>query len=242
MADKSYRLRVWARQILLQTSGDVNAALPHLDRQIIEADDAALERALTATYREYALRALLNSNLTDLEEEGALPTQREAPPEPTREAKANTWAHERVRDMDERRKMEVRNYLDSFLVNGEPIGDLTPETVLARADLHERDARFMRLIASGVPLGHRIREFVTPQEAAERWQMAHEPPALSVEQERQAALMRLLTLNRTLTEHEYLAAKARVEALQAQPDRTRMDELEQDCLARIMSEYEDAQR
>jgi hypothetical protein len=40
MADKSYRLRVWARQILLQTSGDVNAALPHLDRQIIEADDA----------------------------------------------------------------------------------------------------------------------------------------------------------------------------------------------------------
>jgi hypothetical protein len=242
MNDKAYRLRLWARQILTQASGDVAAALPHLDAQIIEADDAALERALTANYREYALRALLQTNLTDLEEEGLLPKRQADRPAPAQKTQAATWAHQRVRQMAERHETERRNYLDSFLVHGEPIGDLTPEAVLARADLHERDARFMRLMASGVPQGHRIREFVTPDEAAERWRLAHEPPAPAGEQQRHAALVRLLTLGRTLKEPEYLAAQARAEELQAQPDKTRMDNLELDCLARVMSEYEDSQR
>jgi hypothetical protein len=242
MNDKAYRLRLWARQILTQASGDVAAALPHLDAQIIEADDAALERALTANYREYALRALLQTNLTDLEEEGLLPKRQADRPAPAQKTQAATWAHQRVRQMAERRETERRNYLDSFLVHGEPIGDLTPEAVLARADLHERDARFMRLMASGVPQGHRIREFVTPDEAAERWRLAQQPPVSTGGQERQQQIRRILTIGRTLKPHEYEAATARTEELRRIETPTPWDSLELDALARVMSEYEDAQR
>jgi hypothetical protein len=186
---------------------------------------------------------LLNTNLTDLEEEGALPKRRQERGSTATEAQPASWAHQRVRDMEERVGQQRRNYLDTFLVNGEPIGDLTPETVLARADLHERDARFMRLMASGVPHGHRIREFVTPQEAQERWHMAQQPSPVAPEvQERLQQIRRMLTTGRTLKRHEYESAMARAEVLRRGEALTALDTLELDALARVMSEYEDEQR
>jgi hypothetical protein len=68
----------------------------------------------------------------------------------------------------------IRRYLNSFKVNGEPIGDCTAEVVLKVADNHERDARFMRYLASGVPLTGRIRDYKTEDEAATLWKKAQE--------------------------------------------------------------------
>lgn len=236
---KTFRLRVLARTALTRFQGDVNRAMRWLDEQVIAAADPALERALAAYYRTYALRRVININLSDLEEEGILPRQREEPAA-AEQSREQTWAHARVHDMEQRAEDRRRNYLDTFLIHGEPIGDLTPEAVLARADLHERDARFMRLMASGVPHGHRIREFVTPEEAAERWRMAQEmsPPR----DLRREQIVKMLTRGRGLKDDEYRAAQARVAELAQLNDRSAWDEFELDALARVMSEYEDEQR
>ena len=238
------RLRTLARAALLRTKGDISDAVARLDADIIKANDIELERALTANFRHYALRALLNHNLTDLREEGRLPEAPEPEPSATDWSRAETWAHSRVKDMERREAERRRNYLNTFLVNGEPIGDLTPETVLARADLHLRDARFMRLLASGVPHGHRIRDFVTEEEAAERWKMAQEAPPQPDPDgaARQQRLMRMLTRGRSLKDEEFRAAQKRVAELQRLAAPTTWDEFELDALARVISEYEEEQR
>lgn len=242
--DKTARLRKLARAALLRAKGDMSAAIERLDADIIKANDIELERELTATWRDDALRQQLNASLLDLREEGVLPRPAEVRSPAPSPARQQTWAHKRVKDMERRADERRRNYLDSFLVNGEPIGDLTPETVLARADLHERDARFMRLLASGVPHGHRIREFVTPDEAEERWKMAQEAPphAFLGGDGRAAQIMKLLARGRPLRQSEYEDAQHRVAELQRLTDPSAWDSFELDALARVMSEYEDEQR
>lgn len=47
--------------------------------------------------------------------------------------------------------------LDDFMVNGQPIGDLTPEEANGWASSRERDARFVRLLTAGLPPGRPIR-------------------------------------------------------------------------------------
>ena len=238
---KTFRLRVWARAVLQEVGGDIKAAAEKLGEQITAADDAELERALAGDYRDYALRRVLFSALSELEEEGVLPKAREeAMPEAA--PRAETWAYGRIRDMAQREEAQRFNYLDDFLVGGEPIGDLTPETVLARADLLERDARFMRLMASGVPPQGRIRDYITPDEAAERWKLAKEPAPQPQRDERREQIMRMLTRGRTMKPDEYRVAQARVEELCALNNPDAWDKFELDALARVMSEYEDEQR
>lgn len=241
IADREYRLRVLARTALTRFQGDIDHAMQWLDEQLVVINDAALERALSASYRTYAMRRLLNINFADLQAEGVLPKQREEPADPAQPA-AQTWAHDRLRDMQQRVETRRRNYLDEFLIHGEPIGDLTPETVLARADISERDACFMRLMASGVPHGHRIREFVTEDEAAERWKMARESAPMPPADPRPELIMRMLTRGRTMRPDEYQAAQIRVAELHGITNRTTWDDCELDALARVMSEYEHEQR
>lgn len=58
--------------------------------------------------------------------------------------------------------------LDTFKINGRPIGDCTPEEILAWCASQKRNVRFAWLIAnSGVPHGHRVREYLTNPEEIE---------------------------------------------------------------------------
>ena len=57
--------------------------------------------------------------------------------------------------------------LDTFLVNGQKIGDLTPHEALGWAASRERDVRFVRMLVQNLPLGRPIRESVAPETADE---------------------------------------------------------------------------
>jgi len=238
MTETERRLRQLARAALVRARGDMRAAMTRLDADIIKANDIDLERELTATWREYALRGLLNANLTDLQSEGIIPCPKEEPKHNESTSRTDTWAHSRVREMEARAKAQSRNYLDDFKVNGEPIGDLTPETVLAKADLLESDSRFMRLMASGVPPQSRIRDYITKEEAEQRWKMARERPPQPELDARQSRMMKMLTRSRGLNEEEYRNAQARVRELERLSTPQPWDSFELDVLARVMTEYE----
>ena len=60
----------------------------------------------------------------------------------------------------------IKSKLDTFKINGRPIGDCTPEEGMAWYSSHQRDGRFVWLLCnSGVPAGHRFRDYLKPQEA-----------------------------------------------------------------------------
>jgi hypothetical protein len=62
--------------------------------------------------------------------------------------------------------------LDTFQVNGRPIGDLTSEEAEKWAASRERDARFIRLLTQNLPPGLPIRKFRTADDAAALYAMA----------------------------------------------------------------------
>jgi hypothetical protein len=128
-----------------------------------------------------------------------------------------------------------RNYLNEFKVNGEPIGDCTAEAVLMQAERHERDARFMRLMASGVPPQSKIRDFVSAEEAEKRWEMAQEPPRYASTPDLDWAFRLMM---KGIKNSEQLAeATARVgNLMDAQPGTH--DGATLDCLARAIHDYE----
>lgn len=71
---------------------------------------------------------------------------------------------------DQRRETIVKtaaklSKLDTFLVNARPIGDCTPEEAEGWAGSRERDARFVRLLISGLPPDRPIRESIKADEA-----------------------------------------------------------------------------
>ena len=211
MTEKESRLRQLARAALIRARKDVPQAMTRLNANIIKANDIELERELTAMWREYALRHLLNANLTDLQSEGIIPRPKEEPEYKDRTSRPETWAYLRVKNMEARAEAQMRNYLDDFKVNGEPIGDLTPETVLAKADLLERDSRFMRLMASDVPPQSRIRDYITKEEAQQRWAMAQEQSSQPQIDARQNLLMKMLTRSRPLLNFGQLKLRPRSE-------------------------------
>lgn len=55
--------------------------------------------------------------------------------------------------------------LDTFRINGRPIGDCTPEEAEGWAVSRERDARFVRALISGLPPGQPIRNTLKGDEA-----------------------------------------------------------------------------
>lgn len=62
--------------------------------------------------------------------------------------------------------------LDTFKVNGQSIGDLTPREVEGWANSRRRDARFAQLLIAGLPPTKIIRRFRTAEEAATLYQQA----------------------------------------------------------------------
>lgn len=59
----------------------------------------------------------------------------------------------------------VISKLDTFKINGRPIGDCTPEEAMGWRAARVRDARFIYLLASNLPPGRPIRDFIRPEEA-----------------------------------------------------------------------------
>lgn len=64
--------------------------------------------------------------------------------------------------------------LDTVLVNGQPIGDLTPEEALDWAASRERDIRFVMMLTGGLPPGRPIRESWHGDEADKIYEMAEQ--------------------------------------------------------------------
>lgn len=62
--------------------------------------------------------------------------------------------------------------LDTFIVNGQPIGRLTPREALGWAGARERDARFVRLLCANLPPDGTIAAFRTADDAARIYAMA----------------------------------------------------------------------
>lgn len=56
--------------------------------------------------------------------------------------------------------------LDTFLANGQPIGNLTPDEANRWAGSRERDARFVRMLTANLPPNQPIRKYRTADEAA----------------------------------------------------------------------------
>ncbi len=59
--------------------------------------------------------------------------------------------------------------LDTIIVNGRPIGDITPNEALAWADHNELRVKFVRMVTAGVPPEGVIRAYIMPDEADEMW-------------------------------------------------------------------------
>ena len=235
------RLRIIARAAIVAARGDSDDAFARFDKNVIAENDAALERALCVNFRSIAIRALLATHFNELRAEGKI-----RQPDQTRIRTTNyggtteaprrqTWAKQHVEKVEER----ARSYLNDFRVNGESIGDCTAEVVLHQAENHERDARFMRLMASGVPPTGKIRDYVTEDEAKDRWNRAQEEPKTFRHEERDRYNSVLTLLCRGLrNEKEHAAALARASELMDAEHGT-MDGCELDALARVISEYED---
>lgn len=140
--------------------------------------------------------------------------------------------------MEERAK----NYLDHYFIKGEPIGDCTVEVVLEQAEHYEhyeRDARFLRAVANGVPAGGKIRDYVTAEEAGDLYKKSGDRPMFSMQDDpRWAKLWRWL-MKGIKNEAELAEATARAgELMDAQPGTP--DGVELDGLARLIQEYEDS--
>jgi hypothetical protein len=164
------RLRELCEHALKYHRGDTAKAYEHLNAALLSANDASLERELCSAYRSAAIRAWLAETYHAMRSKGLVPrsipehkiptTQYDVPRGP----RTGDLLHVQMQP-----SAVIRRYLDSFLVNGEPIGDCTAETVMLAADKRDMDTSFMRYMANGVPPNGRIRDYRTEEEAATFW-------------------------------------------------------------------------
>lgn len=70
------------------------------------------------------------------------------------------------------RRVARLSRLETFTVNGQPIGRLTPREALGWAGARERDARFVRLLCANLPPDSSIAAFRTPEDADRLWDLA----------------------------------------------------------------------
>lgn len=66
----------------------------------------------------------------------------------------------------------ARSLLDTFIVNGRPVGDVTVEEADRWAAARERDGRFVKLLIHGLPHGSVIRTHITESDAQRIWTLA----------------------------------------------------------------------
>lgn len=172
-------LKKIARAAILKVRGDTEQAREVFNKMMIDADSATLERELCAAYRNTAIRAVLATHYQELRSEGKLPQLRKPIRIPTTD-------HDRVVEKPRRpsdwqwddeigmtAKAHIRRYLETFMVNGKPIGDCRVDEVDAAANTREADVRFMRSLVQGLPPDVIVRDHRTEEDAAKLWQLAH---------------------------------------------------------------------
>jgi hypothetical protein len=67
--------------------------------------------------------------------------------------------------------------LDTFTVNGQPIGDITAREAKDWARARRRDARFVELLTENLPPAGRIRDYRDAADADRTWKLASEDAA-----------------------------------------------------------------
>lgn len=156
------RLVIAAQDAIVSANGSFVTAYKIFDEWLFEQNDAALERALCSRFRRSAISALIGEQIGKERESES-------------ETDARQWRPGQGVNQDLRPSPEAMNnalILNSFKVNGEPIGDCTVETVSNAAAKTERDARFMRFLISGLPPTGTIRQYRTDEEAERLWRLA----------------------------------------------------------------------
>jgi len=78
---------------------------------------------------------------------------------------------------DARREIVVKtalrlSKLDTFLCNGRPVGDMTPEEAEKWAGSRDRQAKFIRLLIAGLPPNRPIRESIAGEEADTTYELS----------------------------------------------------------------------
>lgn len=68
----------------------------------------------------------------------------------------------------------ARSLLRTFLVNGQPLAEVTVEEAVSWARSRERDARFLRILTDGLPPGAVIGRYVTDEDAERAYRLAEE--------------------------------------------------------------------
>jgi hypothetical protein len=175
----SITLKQRCRDAILKARGETDKAYEALNLWLLRENSAVLERELTASYRSIAIRALLAEQYNELRAEGKLPRRARDTPITTTEyerPRGSPSAAARRRDTGLGEVIEVsrRSYLDTFLVNGRPIGDCTVEEVEANALARERDVTFMLALIEGLPPGAIIRDHRTNEDAARLYEAARQ--------------------------------------------------------------------
>jgi|SRR5579863_459267 len=180
-AEAAAELKSLARGAIVRANGNTEQARQILNERLIERNDAVLERELCSAYRNIALQTLLATHFAELRAEGKLPALRK------RDQPIQTTDYERTRERppkpsdflwDEKTggmmaAGHIRRYLDTFMVNGKPIGDCYVEEVDQAAAVREADVRFMRGLVAGLPPEGIVRELRTEEDAAKLWQATH---------------------------------------------------------------------
>ena len=175
-------LKRLARAAIVKAGGDTEKAHDEFNLKMMEANRADLERELCSAYRNTAIRAVLATHYQELRSEGKLPQLHKPTRIPTTNHDKPAEKSGRPSDFlwDDKEGMTpkaiIRRYLETFMVNGKPIGDCRVDEVDAAAGVRESDARFMRALVEGLPPEVIVRDHRTEEDAAKLWRNIKESP------------------------------------------------------------------
>jgi hypothetical protein len=137
-------------------------------------DDAALLWALFEPYRLIAVQRLLTEAAAAMREQ-----ERKDMDQRLRDVKGRSDFGSREDSARSRSGMDAAavarlSMLDTFKINGQPIGDCTAKEANAWATSRERDARFVRMLTENLPPDQPIRKFRRPEDADQFYVKANE--------------------------------------------------------------------
>lgn len=136
-------------------------------------DDAGLLWALFEPYRLVAIQKLLTEAASAMREAERDAVQNKLREVAGREGRDTLGTRGSTRSgMDAASAVARLSMLDTFKVNGQPIGDCTPGEANAWAASRERDARFVRMLTANLPDGEPIRKYRRPEDANSLYERA----------------------------------------------------------------------
>lgn len=149
--------------VLRNVVGQADLLWALFDRYQRQATDMLLAGA-AARKREKSSGATTHTNTRDISPPTAGGPQSAGPTDEEKEAARGVVAR-------------VISKLDTFKINGRPIGDCTPTEASGWSDTKKREMRFIYLVTSGLPPNLPIRQFIRPDEAEAFWEQAQRDDA-----------------------------------------------------------------